>query len=53
MSIDRPGMVEASSSGGPATIRQYRRALGYVCKRFVASQRPIHVVLRRQGHNEA
>ncbi|TRZ64283.1 MAG: dihydrofolate reductase, partial [Rhodocyclaceae bacterium] len=29
------------------------RALGYECVQFVASEKATHVVLRRQGHNDA
>ncbi len=29
------------------------RALGYECVHFVASEQATHVVLRRQGHNDA
>ena len=29
------------------------RALGYDCIQFVASEKATHVVLRRQGHNDA
>jgi dihydrofolate reductase len=29
------------------------RALGYECVQFVASEKAAHVVLRRQGHNDA
>jgi hypothetical protein len=29
------------------------RALGYECVQFVASEKATHVVLRRQGYNDA
>jgi dihydrofolate reductase len=29
------------------------RALGYECVQFVGSEEATHVVLRRQGHNDA